>query len=145
MGCSRWTPSTPQVLLEHEARALLARLARLKPFALHKTMVPAAVPSRAAQAGDRGVPRDGTPRAARAHRRVSLLDSRIGPPGDPRAGASDDSSVPRLRFNVVLSDFDVFADVLTQRSEHETGPWLAGLDVVAADALGLAGRRTAPP
>jgi hypothetical protein len=45
----------------------------------------------------------------------------------------------RLRFNVVLSQFDLFADVLTQRSEHETGVWLAGLDDVAADALDLPG------
>jgi hypothetical protein len=39
----------------------------------------------------------------------------------------------RLRFNAVLSQFDIFADVLTQRSEHDTGVWLSGLDVVAAD------------
>ncbi len=45
----------------------------------------------------------------------------------------------RLRFNVVLSDFDMFADALTQRSEQETGPWLAGLDVAADDGLAFVG------
>jgi len=45
----------------------------------------------------------------------------------------------RLRFNALLDQFDVFADVLTQRSEHETGVWLAGLDALALDALRLPG------
>jgi hypothetical protein len=45
----------------------------------------------------------------------------------------------RLRFNVTVSHFDIFADALTQRSEYETGVWLSGLDVVAADALSLNG------
>ena len=45
----------------------------------------------------------------------------------------------RLRFNVVLTHFDIFAEALTQRSEHETGVFVAGLDAVAADALELPG------
>ena len=45
----------------------------------------------------------------------------------------------RLRFNVVLTQFDLFSDVITQRSENETGVWLGGLDVVSADALELPG------
>jgi hypothetical protein len=47
----------------------------------------------------------------------------------------------RLRFNDVLSQFDLFTEVVTQRSEHSTGVWLSGLDVLAADALHL--RRSA--
>lgn len=35
----------------------------------------------------------------------------------------------RLRFNVLMSQFDIFADVMTQRSEYETGVWLSGLDL----------------
>ena len=46
----------------------------------------------------------------------------------------------RLRFQAVLTQFDIFADALGQRSEHETGVRLAGLDVVARDALTLPGR-----
>ena len=42
----------------------------------------------------------------------------------------------RLRFNDVLSQFDLFTEVVTQRSENGTGVWLSGLDVLAADALG---------
>jgi hypothetical protein len=48
-------------------------------------------------------------------------------------------TILRLKFNIVLIQFDTFADVITQRSEHETGAWLSGLDVVAADALALPG------
>jgi hypothetical protein len=51
----------------------------------------------------------------------------------------------RLRFNAVLSQFHIFADVLTQRSEHETGVWLSGLDALAADALALPGCLIKPP
>jgi hypothetical protein len=45
----------------------------------------------------------------------------------------------RLQFNVVLTQFDIFAHAITQRSEHQTGVWLSGLDAVAADALSLPG------
>jgi hypothetical protein len=58
----------------------------------------------------------------------------------------------RLRFNSVLTHFDLFENVVTQRSENEgsgrfktahyqneTGVWLSGLDVVSADALHLRG------
>ena len=42
----------------------------------------------------------------------------------------------RLRFNAVLAQFDIFSDVVTQRSESRTGVWLAGLDVVLNDISG---------
>jgi hypothetical protein len=45
----------------------------------------------------------------------------------------------RLKFNAVLTQFDLFSDVVTQRSESESGVWLSGLDVLSADALALRG------
>ena len=53
--------------------------------------------------------------------------------------------VAALRFNAVLSQFDLFTDVITQRSEHETGVWLSGLDVARrrADAARRPGSRPA--
>ena len=45
----------------------------------------------------------------------------------------------RLRFNLALSQLDLFSDAITQRSENETGLWLSGLDVAAQDALDLPG------
>ena len=48
--------------------------------------------------------------------------------------------VLKLHFNTALSQLDLFAEAISQRSEHETGVWLAGLDVAAQDALVLAER-----
>jgi hypothetical protein len=46
-------------------------------------------------------------------------------------------AVLRLKFNVILSQFDLFSEALSQRSERDNGLWLAGLDVAAADGLTL--------
>ena len=48
-------------------------------------------------------------------------------------------AVVKLRFQAVLNEFNIFSDAITQRSEHDNGPWISGLDVVAADALALPG------
>ena len=45
----------------------------------------------------------------------------------------------------MLSQFDIFADALVQRTEHDNGVRLAGLDVVAADALRVPGAPFEPP
>jgi hypothetical protein len=50
-----------------------------------------------------------------------------------------------LRFNAVLSQLELFNQVITQRSESEQGVWLSGLDVVSSDALALPGYYPAPP
>ncbi|QCB46891.1 hypothetical protein [Hydrogenophaga sp. PAMC20947] len=126
-------------ILAQEARALMTRLARVQPFALLEPMVPAAALMPRAQvaierhlalgrrdlermvqgflAWLRGAGRSGS--AAQAQRRFTHL---------------------RLQFNAALTQFDLFSDVITQRSEHASGVWLSGLDVVAADALTLPGR-----
>lgn len=132
-------------LLDQEGRALLTRLARVRPFALHEPMVPAAGASTAAQSAIEHYLAEGR-RELRG--RVQRFLAWLRGPG--RASTPEEAqrrfTFLRLRFNVVLSHFDIFADVLTQRSEHETGVWLAGLDVVAADALALdGGYFDAPP
>ena len=59
----------------------------------------------------------------------------------PAAGQSSAAEAQRrftflkLRFNAVITQFDLFNDVISQRSEYETGVWMSGLDVVSADAL----------
>lgn len=131
--------------LAQEARALLTRLERVRPFALLEPMVPAAnlLPrahvaiERHLAVGRRDLERSvrgflgwvhGAGRfatAAHGQRRFTLL---------------------RLQFNAALTQFDLFSDVITQRSEHDSGVWLSGLDVVAADALTLpGGYYTVPP
>jgi hypothetical protein len=133
-------------LLEQEARALLTRLARVKPFVLHEPHVPAAAFSVDAQSAiESKLARARRDLRARVHSFLAWLTSSAGRKTNA-ADAQRRFAFLRLRFNAVLSDFDTFADVLTQRSEHETGVWLAGLDVVAADALELpAALYDAPP
>ncbi len=125
--------------LAQETRALLTRLARLQPFVLYETMVPAAAASMPAQAAIESYlerARQGTRR--QAHGFLAWLSSPRGRQAPP-AEAQRRFTLLRMQFNLMLSQFDIFADVMTQRSEHETGVWLAGLDDVASDALKLPG------
>jgi len=132
-------PSPALSLLEQEARALLTRLDRVRPFAAHETMVPAAaLPPAVLGAIDRYL------LAGRREVRRKVQDFigwLLSPAGRAAAikVAHRRFRMLRLHFNVTLSQFDIFADALTQRSESGTGVWLAGLDVVAADALALDG------
>jgi hypothetical protein len=126
-------------MLEQEARALLTRLARVRPFALHETMVPAAALLPRAQAG--------IERYLVAGRRElrglvqDFLDWLRGPGG--KAATPEQAqrrfALLRLKFNAVLTQFDLFNAVITQRSEHEIGVWMSGLDILCADALALPG------
>lgn len=132
-------------MLEQEARALLTRLARIRPFALHEAMVPAASLSTPAQSAVERYLAEG-----RRELRTRVERYLVWLRGPGRAASPEEVqrrfTFLRLRFNVVLSHFDVFAEVITQRSEHDTGVWLAGLDIVAEDALKLDGNYyEAPP
>jgi hypothetical protein len=132
-------------LLADDARALLTRLERVKPFVLHEPMVLAAAADPAAQlAIERylALGRDGLRR--RVHDYLRWLRSPAGRAASPE-DANRRFTMLRLRFNLILGQFDIFADVLTQRSEHQTGVWLSGLDVAAADALALRARYYDPP
>lgn len=131
--------------LVDEIQALLTRLDRIRPFILHETMVPAAAPSLAAQSAIEGYLVGGR-RALRqlAYKLLQWLQSPSGRAATP-AVAQRRFTFLKLRFNNMLSQFDIFADVITQRSEHETGVWLSGLDVVAADALAVPGGYMDPP
>ncbi|MCI0389319.1 MAG: hypothetical protein MOB07_11230 [Acidobacteria bacterium] len=136
---TRSSPAPALDLIDQEARALLTRLDRVKPFALLETMVPAAaLPPALASAIDLYL----IGGRSKVHRMVQnfirWLHSPEGQTASPVA-AHRRFTMLRMRFNVTLSQFDIFADALTQRSEHETGVWLAGLDAVAADALALSG------
>lgn len=125
--------------LTQEATALLTRLERLKPFALHVPMVVAAAVSMSAQTAI-----EQHMLAARRELRERVLEYLAW-----LRDAEGEEPTPeemqrrftflRLRFNLVLSEFDIFSDALTQRAEHEHGVWMAGLDALAADALRLPG------
>ncbi|MER5941469.1 hypothetical protein ABT121_29575 [Streptomyces sp. NPDC001928] len=121
-------------LLSGEARGLLTRLDRVRPFALHETMVPAAAPTpEAMTAVERFLVRGRT----ELRREVEAYLAWLAGPGRtaPPHVAQRRFTAVRRRFNGVLTQFDVFHEAVTQRSERDIGVWLAGLDVAAADAL----------
>jgi hypothetical protein len=121
-------------LLEYEARSLLTRLDQVKPFALHETMVlAAALPYRAHRRIERFLHAGRGQLRAKVHDYLRWL---AGEGGAASAAEQQRRFVQiRLEFNDVLSQFDLFTEVVTQRSEHGTGVWLSGLDVLARDAL----------
>lgn len=123
-------------MLEQEARALLTRLDRVKPFALQETMVPAAGLFPASQVAiERHLLRGRRALRDRVRAYIAWLrgPGRLASPVDMQRRFS----VLKLRFNAALSQLDLFAEAIVQRSEHEVGVWLSGLDVAAQDALAL--------
>ncbi|MGH3870628.1 MAG: hypothetical protein ACRDSR_03770 [Pseudonocardiaceae bacterium] len=138
------TPLLAAGFLDQEARALLTRLDRVRPFAVHETMVPAAAPTPAALSAVEHRLLEGR-RALRS--RVQGYRDWLHGPGRscPPNEQQRRFTHIRLAFNDVLSQFDLFTEVVTQRSEHRTGVWLSGLDMLAADALRLPARLFDPP
>src|SRR5438552_12829189 len=132
-------------LLEQEARALLTRLDRVKPFALQDTMVPAAGLMPVSQiAIERYLLRGRRRLRDEVRGYITWLrgPGRMASPVDMQRRFT----ILKLRFNTALSQLDLFAEAITQRSEHEVGVWLSGLDVAAQDALTLPERFfKAPP
>lgn len=131
-------------LLETEARGLLARLNQLRPLALHETMVPAAaLPPRAALDIERFL------HSGRMLLRSQVLEylAWLRGPGHQAPPVEQQQRFVRIRmrFNAILSQLDMFTEVVTQRSESRTGPWLSGLDVLADDALRFSPLVTEPP
>ena len=126
-------------MLAQEAQALLTRVARVKPFALVEPMVSAASLLPPAQSA---IERHLVVGRHHLRRSVRGFLAWLGGPEAARATAAQAQrrfTFLKLRFNAVITQFDLFNDVITQRSEHETGVWLSGLDVVSADALRLPG------
>lgn len=127
---------TPLQLLAQEAKALLTRLDMVKPFALRQPAVSAAhISPGALKAIERYLARGRRNLRQVVRGYLRWLTDPTGA-GDP-AEAQRRYAIVKLRFNAVLTQFDVFADVLSQRSEHDTGVWLSGLDDAAADILAL--------
>jgi hypothetical protein len=125
--------------LVNEAESLLTRLNGLKPFALNMPMVPAASIS---DEGLKGI----TDLLLSGYKELKAkIRSFINWAKDPlnhrvsAAEAQAKYSILKLRFNALLDQLDIFGDVMAQRSEHETGVWVAGLDALAADTIKIDG------
>lgn len=136
-------------LLAREARAMLTRVDRVRPLVLKETMVPAAALAPNAQHAVESFLFEG--RHELRERLLRFLEELSAPPRhrSPRglspAQAQRRFTLLKLRFNAILTHFDMFSEAVSQRSEAETGVWLAGLDVAAQDALALPGHLEPPP
>ena len=124
-------------LLVTEVYALLSRLDQVQPFEWSMTMVPAATPSVRALKYIHHLIRMG--RARLGQRARGFLRALKSDQGTPLHKYQAAYSILRMQFNALLDQLDIFADVVSQRSEHGTGIWVAGLDVFAHDALHLNG------
>jgi hypothetical protein len=138
-------PAFAAWMLEQEARALRTRLAGVRPFALQESMLPAANLLPASQIAIEKFLSVGRTELRR------LLDEflRWLRSAETANSGSEEAqrrfTLLRLRFNSVLTQFDLFDNVITQRSENQTGVWLSGLDVASADALRLRETFFEPP
>ena len=124
---------------------MATRLARVKPFALQETMLPAAAPTNDAQAALEAhlgkLRRDLKGRLDEFSRWIEGPAGAVASPEE----AQRRFTVLRLEFNRVLTHVDIFSEALSQRSEPDTGVCLSGLEVVARDALALPGYLSPPP
>jgi hypothetical protein len=138
-------PAFAAWMLEQEARAMRTRLAGIRPFALQESMLPAANLLPSSQIAIEKFLSVGRTELRR------LLDEFLRwlrSPETAHSGAEEAQrrfTLLRLRFNSVLTQFDLFDNVITQRSENQTGVWLSGLDVASADALRLREKFFEPP
>jgi hypothetical protein len=132
-------------LLAREARAMLTRVDRVRPLVLKETMVPAAALAPDAQNAVEAFLFEGRRELReRILRYLEQLSARRRRPMSP-AEAQRGFTLLKLRFNAILTHFDMFSEAVSQRSEAETGVWLAGLDVAARDAMALPGHLEPPP
>jgi hypothetical protein len=137
---SRWATG----LIDQEALALLTRLGQQRPIVVTETMVlAAALPYSAHRAIEQLLLEN------RAALRSEVERFRAWLRGPGRQVSAEEQQqrfvTIRLKFNDVLSQLDLFAEVITQRSESGTGVWLSGLDQLAAEALELPGGWFEPP
>ncbi len=131
--------NSSKYLLDQEAHALLSRLDSVKPFSMHMPMVMAAAISPAAMSAiENMIQVQGKRLRTMIKSFIIWLKSSEGQRSSPQI-AQKKFTLLRLRFGIILSQFDIFAEAVTQRSEHEYGVSLSALDVLAEDALKIDG------
>jgi hypothetical protein len=129
------TGTFPYSYLINEAQSLLTRLEQVKPFSMTMPMVKGASVSNRAlkeiidllETGKKAL-----------YDKVSQFINKAGKALQQNTDVNElqnGFTILKLRYNSILDQLDIFADVLTQRAEHEVGIWLSGLDVLAEDGL----------
>ena len=117
---------------------MLTRLASVQPFVLQETHLAAAALSPAALSA---IERYLIAGRREVHRRAHVFLDWLRGHGLSASPAEQQRRywMLRMTFQDALSQFDLFSEVITQRSEHHNGVLLSGLDVAAAEALHLPG------
>src|SRR4030095_11125608 len=121
--------------LLNESQSLLSRLRQVKPFSMTMPMVRgASVSEKALKAviDLLEIGKNGLYNSVNNYTRI--IKSAKKRNEDPKPYQVKFTLI-KLRFNSILDQLDIFADVLSQRAEHEVGIWLSGLDVLAEDGL----------
>lgn len=127
--------SYPYAYLANESYSLLSRLCQLKPFSMTMPMVKGASVSNEALRNIMELLESGK---AKLYKAITLFIGKIKKAKYKRQHPAElqaEFALLKLRYNSILDQLDIFADVLSQRSEHEVGIWLCGLDVLAEDGL----------
>ncbi|MBE7173294.1 MAG: hypothetical protein INR73_22165 [Williamsia sp.] len=121
--------------LENESLSLLSRLKQLKPFSMTMPMVKgASVSNEALKSVIELLEKGKKLLYASMSKFIDKVNASQKEHDDP-ARLQTEFTILKLRFNSILDQLDIFADVLSQRAEHEVGIWLCGLDVLAEDGL----------
>jgi hypothetical protein len=123
--------------LLNESQSLLSRLRQVKPFSMTMPMVRgASVSEKALKAviDLLEIGKNGLYNSVNNYTRI--IKSAKKRNEDPKPYQVKFTLI-KLRFNSILDQLDIFADVLSQRAEHEVGIWLSGLDVLAEDGLAI--------
>jgi len=132
--------------IEQEAQALLVRVERMRTLLTQENMVPAAAPARAAAQAIESHVETGR-RQLRRQLQLFQRDLRQAPAwrAAPVALAQRRFVLLRMRCAAFIAQYDLFCDALSQRSERDTGLWLAGLEAAADDAMRTAAPQPLPP
>lgn len=123
--------------LYNEALALQSRLETIRPFSLTMPMVPAAAISDQALREISNLLMEGHAQLRKALKEFLQLVRDPLQRKIPADQVQAQFCMLKLRFNALLDQLDIFADVLSQRSEHIIGVLIAGLDVLAEDVLNV--------
>lgn len=125
----------PYEYLINESQSLISRLQQVKPFSMTMPMVKGASISTKALDEIVGLLEKGK---KEIHLSITQFIEKVNNAKQLQKGSNElqtGFTIQKLRYNSILDQLDIFADVLSQRGEHDVGIWLAGLDVLAEDGL----------
>jgi hypothetical protein len=121
--------------LINEAFSLLSRLSQVQPFELTMPMVTAAnISPKAMQSITLLINKSHKELNDKVKNYINWLKGKLNGNFNPEE-AQKQFTLLKLRYNSILDELDIFADVLCQRAEHGVGVWVSGLDRLAEDGI----------